>query len=115
MEDAAHQRTLREVASTAAIALGGLMTAGGVVGVVSPPGQGMTPQQASEARSAFWLVVADVAFTAAVGVGALFIRSEPERLWELWTHEPSRLAPPPPVQVEPFVGLGGAGVRGTFR
>jgi hypothetical protein len=115
MKDADQQRTLREMTSTVAIALGGLIAAGGVVGVVSPPGQGATPQQASNAHSAFWLLVADGAFTASVGVGALFIRSEPERLWELWTHEPSRQPAPPPVQIEPFVGLGGGGIRGTFR
>jgi hypothetical protein len=115
MKDADHQRTLREISSTVAIALGGVITAGGVIGVVSPPGAGTTPQEAANARSAFWLLVADGAFTATVGVGALFIHSEPERLWELWTHEPSRQAAPPPVQVEPFVGLGGGGIRGTFR
>jgi hypothetical protein len=117
-KEADAQRGLRKTMGYLSAGVGGLLVAVGVAAEVAANGESV-PNAAADLRWAGGMGLAFGAGEIVLGLGMLAIRSEPERLWDLWSSEPSTVLAPRPnsqtsLRLRPMVGLGSLGLAGTF-
>jgi hypothetical protein len=108
-DQAARARDIRRAGGYVIAGLGAAMVGLGTAGELGTYG--------NSDRFVSALAVATGGAYIALGIGMQFIRSEPERLWDLWTSEqgagPGESAKRS-FHIEPTVGLGSLGLTGTF-